>query len=234
LLLQALTAPYRAKKALEEEGSTSSEMTAEINRMIEELNENFHTSIEDVFKPFLESMLLGDLAFLNDPQRASQFYWGIAVQYTRTNHIKGAKRAMPPEQFAYYLKVANVLSHIFATNAGFSMFAGREKYSAILIDNSTPTPFVTADQPVINLAANPTNSDLPKRFELYYPLSPQKALLLLEPSSEFLPDSSTVSSEIAHFYNLRMAAHSYRQVFCNVPGELEAIKSELPAFLSCL
>jgi uncharacterized protein DUF4238 len=104
----------------------------------------------------------------------------------------------------------------------------------MLLDNPTDIPFVTADQPVINIAANPTQSIPVERFELYYPLSPAKALLLLEPSSDFLPAGSTVSADLAHLNNLRVAAHSYQQVFSDSPEELKAIKSELPAFLSCL
>jgi hypothetical protein len=87
---------------------------------------------------------------------------------------------------------------------------------------------------VINLAANPTESVPVERFELYYPLPPAKALLLLDPSSEFLPAASTVSADLAHLYNLRVAAHSYQQVFSDSPEELKAIKPELPAFVSCL
>jgi hypothetical protein len=233
-LLRAFTLPYLAKRKLEHTGSAASDMMMEIDRMIVELNENYHTSIEDVFKPHLDSMLSGDLSFLEDPAKASTFYWGLAVQYLRTNHIKGSKFAMPPRRFVYYLKVANVLVHILAINLGFNMYARRGQYTIMLLDNSTEVPFITADQPVVNIAANPIETDPPQRFELYYPLSPKKALLLLEPSSEFLPDCSTVSADLAHFCNLRMAAHSYQQVFSDSPEELKTIMNELPAFLSCL
>jgi hypothetical protein len=233
-LVQAFTLPYLAKRNLERTGSSTSEMMMEIDRMIAELNENYHTSIEDVFKPHLDSMLSGDLSFLEDPARASTFYWGLAVQYLRTNHIKGTKLVLPPQRFEFYLRVANVLVHILATNLGFNMYAGRGQYTIMLLDNPTEVPFITSDQPVINIAANPKVTNPPRRFELYYPLSPKKALLLLEPSSEFLLDSSTVSADLARSCNLRMAAHSYQQVFSNSPQELKTIINELPAFLSRL
>lgn len=233
-LVQAFTLPYLAKRKLECNGSAASEIMAEIDRMIVELNENYHTSIEDVFKPHLKSMLSGNLSFLGEPAKASTFYWGLAVQYLRTNHIKATKLVMSPQRFAQYLKVANILVHILGTNLGFNMYVGRGQYTALLLDNPTEVPFITADQPVINVAANPKETNPPQRFELYYPLSPKKALLLLEPSSEFLPDSSRVSSDLAHFYNLRMASHSNRQMFSNSPEELKTVINELPAFLSCL
>jgi hypothetical protein len=233
-LVQAFMLPYSAKKNLETAGVAAPATMAEIGRIIAELNENYHTSIEGVFKPYLDSMLAGNLSFLGDPENASKFYWGLAVQYLRTNHIKGTKLAMPPERVAYYLKLANVLVHILAKNLGLNMYARREQYTIMLLDNPTGVPLVTADQPVINIAGNPRDSNPLQRFELYYPLSPTKAFLLLEPSSEFLPHGSTLSADVAHLYNLRMAAYSYQQIFSNSPEELKAIKTELPAFLSCL
>lgn len=233
-LVRAFTLPYFMKQELERTGSATSDDMMEIDRMIAELNENYHTSIEDVFKPYLSSMLSGDLSFLEDTAKAPEFYWGLAVQYLRTNHIKGAKLAMRPEQVAYYLKLANILVHIFAVNLGFNMYIGREQYTIMLLNNLTEVPFITADQPVVNIAANPKETNAPRRLELYYPISPNKALLLLEPSSEFLPKGSTVSADLAHFYNLRMAAHSYRQVFSDSAEELKAVMNELTAFLSCL
>jgi hypothetical protein len=233
-LVQAFTLPYWAKRQLERTASAGSEMMLEIDRMISELNENFHTSIENVFKPHLDSMLSGDLSFLEDPAKASTFYWGLAVQYLRANQVKRAKLTMSHERFVQFLRVANVLVHILATNLGLNMYARREQLTLMLLDNPSEVPFITADQPVINIAANPKVSDPPQRFDLYYPLSPTKALLVLEASSEFLAEGSTVSADLAHFWNLRVAAHSYQQVFSNSPEELKAIMNELPAFLSCL
>ena len=233
-LVQAFTLPYLAKRDLERKGYAPSEMIVQVDRMIAELNENYHTSIEKVFKPHLDSLLSGSVSFLEDPEKASTFYWGLAVQYLRTNHIKGVKATMASQKAAYYLKLANILVHIYAGNLGFNMYARRSQDRIILLDNPTEVPFITADQPVINVAANPKDTKAPERFELYYPLSPEKALIRLEPSSEFLPDNSTVSADLAHFWNLRIAAHSYQQIFSNSPAELETIMNELPAFLSCL
>lgn len=49
-----------------------------------------------------------------------------------------------------------------------------------------------------------------------------------------LPNSPTVSADLAHFCNLRTAAHSYQQIIFNSPEELQTIVNELSAFLSCL
>jgi hypothetical protein len=102
-----------------------------------------------------------------------------------------------------------------------------------MLHNTSNIPFITADQPIINLAANPKKYDPPSRFECYYPVSPSRALLLLEPQSQFQPPDLSVTDEDARKYNLTIAAHSKRQIFSNSQAELGAINSELAAFLSC-
>jgi Terminase small subunit len=92
---------------------------------------------------------------------------------------------------------------------------------------------VTADQPVINISTNPKEFKLPAKFELYYPLSATKAMMLLESESVHLHRNRSVSGQQAHLYNLHMAAHSFRQVYSNSTAELEAIRVELAALLSC-
>ena len=245
-LLQAFTLPHVAKRALEEQKRVIEESggmvdedafrasMAYIDKQIVEMNENFHTSIENLFRPILKSLKGGDLSFFQDPAKKHAFYFGLAVQYNRTNHLKGTSTEMNEHAFERYLRIANVLTHIMATNVGRSLFAGHDGWNRIvLLDNLTDVPFVTADQPVINLSASPKNFDRPTKFELYYPLSPTKSMMLLEPDSSHLPSNASVSAGQAHHYNLLMAAHAYRQVYSNSQAELETIKTDLPAFLSC-
>lgn len=232
-LVRAFTVPYLAKRKLEALGLATPERMAEIDRMIIELNEELHTNIEEYFQPYLAAMILGDLSFLEDAKESVLFYNGLAVQYARTNHIKKTRLIMEPEKLALYLRIANPLTHIVATNVGLSLYAERKRRTIMLLDNVTGVPFITADQPVINIAAGPKDTTPPAKFELYYPLSPTKAMLLLEPSSDFLPGDSTVSEIFVHLYNLRMAAHSYRQVFSSSPRVLESVRDELTAYMSC-
>lgn len=49
-------------------------------------------------------------------------------------------------------RVADVLVHIYAVNVGYSLYADRERYKIALLENHSEVPFITADQPVINIA----------------------------------------------------------------------------------
>jgi hypothetical protein len=232
-LVRAFSLPYLAKRQLEASGVATPEAIAEIDRTIIELNERLHTSIEEDFRPFLAAMISGDLSFLEDVRNAAMFYKGLAVQYARTNHIKQTKLVMEPKRYERYLRIANPLVHMVASNVGLSLFADRERHKILLLENSTGIPFVTTDQPVINIATSPKDTKPPAKFELYYPLSPMKAMLLLEPCSDFCPANSSVPETFVHLYNLRMAAHSYRQVFSSSPHVLESVRDELVAYMSC-
>ncbi len=232
-LVRAFSLPHIARKRLEASGRATPELLAVVDKAIAEMNENLHTSIEEDFKPYLDSMLAGNLRFYSDQAAGPVFFRGIAAQYLRTNQIKRARVIMGADKFESFQRVVNVLVHILAINLGFNLYADREHYKVILLDNTTDVPFITADQPVINIAANPKETKPPDKFELYYPLSPTKAMLLVEPSSSHLPDSSSLTAISAHLYNLHIGAHSYQQIFASSPQELESVRSDLPAFRSC-
>jgi hypothetical protein len=208
-------------------------LLAVVDKAIAEMNENLHTSIEEDFKPYLDSMLAGNLGFYSDQAAGPVFFRGLAAQYLRTNQIKRARIIMGVGMFESFQRVVNVLVHIYAINLGYHLYVNREQYKVILLDNTTDVPFITADQPVINIAANPNETKPPDKFELYYPLSPTRAMLLVEPSSSHVPDSSSITEISAHLYNLRMGAHSYQQIFASSPQELKSVRSDLPAFRSC-
>lgn len=240
-LLQTMLLPHQAKRRLEELRASGQvedddqfrEQADYVESTIREMNENIHTAIENDFRKHLESLRKGDLSFLKDDNNAATFYRSLSVQYARTNHIKQSELGMSSRNFALYKRIANPLVHIIAVNVGLSLYAARHQHRIILVDNPSKIPFVTGDQPLINLAANPTNNDLPANFDVYYPLSPTKALMILDPSSPNMPADTTVNAPYAEIMNLRMAAHSYRQVFAKNQHQLEAIRKDLGAFLNC-
>jgi hypothetical protein len=232
-LLNAFTLPHRAKRLLEQSDRGKPEAHRLLEQVITNMNENYHGSIESAFKHHVDALIAGDLRFLEDIEQEVIFYRGLAVQMLRTNAMKRAKAIFQPAQYETFLRVSNVVMQILAVNLGHNLYATRKENRIVLLDNDSNVPFVTADQPLINIAANPNETTPPKRFELYYPLSPRRAMLLLEPNSSRLPAGLSISAESAHMYNLSMAAHSHCQVFASAPEELEAIRSELDAYLSC-
>lgn len=232
-LLHVFTLPHQAKRRIELSGNDTPEYQQVLNEMITNANEKYHGPIERAFKPLIDAMISGDLSFLNDTDQTVTFYHGLAVQILRTNSIKKAKAIFSTEQYELYQRTAGLVMQILAVNMGLNLWLGRSQSDIVLLQNDSEVPFITADQPIINLAANPTETAPPEAWDLYYPLSPKRAMLLLMPNSDRRPSSQSVTDGPAHMYNLSMAAHSNYQIFASEESELEAIKVELPAYLSC-
>jgi len=91
-----------------------------------------------------------------------------------------------------------------------------------LLDNDTDTPFITADQPIINLEATHTGKP-PDRLEFFYPLSPRRAMLLLELLTR--QNDFPISAVSVNHYNMMMVQNSYEQVFSNSEEYLSSIRN---------
>lgn len=232
-LVRYFSLPHKIRKKLEASGNATPEQLAPVHGMIAEMNEDLHTSIEDSFKPYLASMLAGDLSFYKDPRRATNFFRGIAAQYLRTDVVKKAQRMWKGAELEMFERVANVLVHLYAVNLGHSLYADREYYKIVLLENHTDVPFVTADQPAINIASTPMGTKEPDKFELYYPLSPTKAMLLVDPSSKHLPGNLSLPVMSVHVFNSHVVARSYQQIYGSNRQILESVRADLLAIRSC-
>jgi hypothetical protein len=196
----------------------------ELGVAIANFNENYHASIERRFWPFLELIKQRDFSFYEDSHRAIDFIRGLFVQYFRTKAVK--ERVLQKEivLFEDMERVWDVLSHIMAIEAGRSFFVDRRNFQIVVLDNDTQVPFITSDQPIINMLTGGKSFDVPERVELYYPLSPTQAMLYLEKSTPTGKFNNPVSIDDAHRYNQMMLRHSGLQVFSNSEEYLKLLK----------
>jgi hypothetical protein len=221
--LAAFTFPWAVKKDAHDCGTINTATATLLDEAITNTMEDYHTGIENSFQPYLTSLLAGDASFYAEREKAAEFLYDLCVQYFRTKKIKEAVIAMGPPPFVNVERVWNILSHIFAVTVGASLFADLSKFKIVLIDNPTSIPFITADQPIINLRSEPGNNTTPPtRLEFYYPLSPSKAMSFLEQSSP--SGLTTVKMDEAHHYNLLIAAHSFQQIYSNSENYLKALQ----------
>jgi hypothetical protein len=121
-------------------------------------------------------------------------------------------------------RVWDVLSHILAVEAGGSLFVSRNEFRILVLDNHTEVPFITSDQPIINMLTPGGSWDVPEKMELYYPLSPTQAMLYLEKATAVGGISTCVSIDEAHRYNMMMLDHCAFRVFSNSEVYLKFLK----------
>jgi hypothetical protein len=115
----------------------------------------------------------------------------------------------------------NVLIHMFASNIASSLYVERQRRKLVLIRNETDVPFVTGDQPVINLKADPPSP--PTELALYYPIAPHLALLLCEVDEQPIFPADGLTFEQAATLNAKLARECYRQVFAQSKSSLQAL-----------
>jgi len=221
----------RLKTHLQSIGREDPETTLQIEKASVEFGESINTSIEDGLQAPLAAMLTGDLTFIEDEQQVTGFFYALSHQYMRTKRMKQAvmKRELrPPLDQKFVSRVWNVLSHIFAVNIGWSLFADRKQSKVVLLNNQSAVPLITADQPIINLrGSDQEGSSLPEKLDLFFPLSPTKAMLLVEPNSDYSFEGPNLSAHEVYAFNLRIARNAHEQIYSNSRAYLETIKSEL-------
>lgn len=202
----------------------------ELHRALEEAEinteEELHGRIEREAIGFIQRMLRGDTSFFDRDDEAMSFLYFLCVQSFRTKQIKEAliARAAATGAPIDYSRIWNVLRHIFATNVGWSLYATRKEHRLVLLDNSTQTPLITGDQPIINTHAREDGTP-PDRLEFYYPLSPTHAMLLTDNLEAFPRKRVCMTPGDVEKYNRLIFEMSHEQVFSNSNAYLEALRA---------
>jgi hypothetical protein len=106
----------------------------------------------------------------------------------------------------------NILRHIFAVNVGVSLYLERKKRPLWMLENDTGIPFITGDQPVVNLLPSPNPDKPPELLALYYPLSPSTVLIIDEVNRRCGYTSGAISVEQVRTLNRRISEASHHQL----------------------
>jgi hypothetical protein len=184
--------------------------------------EDYHAGIEASFISSLESALNGDISFYNDDERCIAFLHYLCTQYMRTKGIKERTIALcNADGSADLSRVWNLIIHMSAVNIGASLFLDRRQRTLVLIHNRTDVPFVTGDQPAINLKG--TRPRAPENLSIYYPISPKLALLLADVDEKPLFPAEGLTPAQASILNGRLFEACYQQVFARSEEPLRAL-----------
>ncbi len=95
----------------------------------------------------------------------------------------------------------------------------------VLIRNRSAVPFITGDQPVVNIHAD--GETAPELMSIYYPLSPELALFFYEPEEAAPIPVAVERDDLAADLNLRIARTSQSQIYASTAEVLEDVKGGL-------
>ena len=184
-----------------------------IDQQIINAEEDFHSSIESNMMPILNAIRQRDISFYNDDEQCIKFLHFLSLQSFRT---KGTRERVIEKPYPADFNIGNcwnILRHIFAVNVGVSLFLDRKKRPLFLIENNTGVPFITGDQPVINLFSSTQLTEAPRLLCLYYPITPWLAIVLDEVTERCAYGTDKLSLDQVSKLNREMHAASFMQVF---------------------
>jgi hypothetical protein len=122
-------------------------------------------------------------------------------------------------------RIWDILALTYAFNIGCSLFLERKRRDLILICNDSVVPFITGDQPVVNLHGDGETG--PDKLSMYYPISPRLALYLGEPNEATNIARGAMAKEAVMELNLLIAKKSFTQIYAHSGAELERVRNQL-------
>lgn len=169
-------------------GKVEHSVEASIELELKNLLEELHTEIESAGMSGLCKVQSGDVSFLSECKDASleddaDFIMYLCFQYFRTKKMKQNVKDGLGEyalMFTNFDNAFNLFVPILSTLLGHSLFnliKSKDLY-CYLLENASEIPFITGDQPIINIHASLNKYDESTDLALYYPLSPTVSLLI--------------------------------------------------------
>lgn len=165
----------------------------------------------------VELILDENIEFYQTEKGCIDFSHFISVQYMRTQKVKSSVlRILSVFDTMDIENIWNVLSHIFATNISWHLYANRQSFIMVLLKNQTSEELITGDQPVINTHATGLGSysyESPEKLEFYYPVSPNLAILITEEKINSCYNKRLLSHREVAEYNKMIAEQSHTQIY---------------------
>lgn len=159
------------------------EIRLDIDVTLNNLEEELHGSVEGRSTKFIESARIGLIDFWMDPMEKQSFIHFLSLQMMRTRKVQEELSYLISINLPDQTGVSNVwgvMKHILAINISRGIFLD-VNYGLRVIHNETNLPFITSDQPVVNIYGRGLDrAKIPDKFEVYYPISPAMALTMGE------------------------------------------------------
>jgi hypothetical protein len=185
LLVSRLVEQIRASKI------GSDELMACEEALLFNTLENHYCGVESGAKDALEGLTRGDLSVLEDKNVSIGLYSYLGHQVTRTKAVKerffdqSLRKMFPSEELDEVIHLTEknwwLICFLLGENIGWSLYSSRHEENLMLIKNTTDTPFITCDSPVVNIHPNNDNrlkGESPECLDILFPISPWHVLII--------------------------------------------------------
>lgn len=219
LKMQQVEAVYRKS------GIQNKEVELHLHAMKCNAMENLHTSHEKMALFVLAALAAEKLDVLQDKQHMIEFMAFFGHQISRTKTFRDNAIQVLSRSNAREIEVAEAMEHawwflsyMFGMNIGFSLYIDRHNARHALLVNDTMVPFITSDQPVVNVhsCVSETEFAAPDHADFYYPISQRVAYIICD-SERFMPGKNKVDEATVAELNTKLAA----QAMVHIIGDTE-------------
>lgn len=226
LKMQQLEAIYRSSNV------HNQEVELHLHAMRCNLLEDLHASHEETALPILAALAEQNLDVLQDEQQMIDFMIFFGHQISRTKTFRDSIIHVLPRRNTLEIEVADAmvhswwfLSYMFGMSLGLSFFAGRHKDIHALLINHTALPFITSDQPIVNVhsCVSETEFAAPEHSDFYYPISPQVAYIICD-SERFAPGKNEVDEATVLELNTKVASQSLAHIIGDTESAIQPFK----------
>ncbi len=222
--LAKILAPMNFLERMKSYLTKDKELDGEIDLYRTNVLEDFHANIEAHFIPLLNRIRTHDINFYESENDCITFLHFICVQIMRTKAVRERSLELNRKNASAVdiSRIWNLLTYMLAVNVAGGLYLERKRRKLVLIKNNTEVNFVTSDQPATNLFGSGTKP--PETLSIYYPISPNLALILSEEEKEPLYSTETLTSEQVATLNDRIVAVSHSQIFGHSEASLRELK----------
>ncbi|RYF38984.1 MAG: DUF4238 domain-containing protein, partial [Cytophagaceae bacterium] len=148
----------KSQQIYQASGRSDPTVERSIKALESKLIENLHSAHEREVSPIMRALAEGQLSVLYENKSILDFTSFLGHQITRTKTFKDKVFANPDEsvpgmkEFSASMKNSWwFLSYMLGMNLGRELYLFRNRYTHTLLHNDSAVPFITSDQPVINV-----------------------------------------------------------------------------------
>lgn len=187
--------------------------------------ENLHASHEKMVLPVLAALAAEKFDVLQDKHHMIGFMAFFGHQISRTKTFRDSVIRVLSRSNELEIAVADAMEHawwflsyMYGMNIGSSLYIERHNARHALLVNDTKVPFITSDQPVVNVHSciSMTEFASPEHADFYYPISPRVAYIICD-SERFPPGKNEVDEATVAELNSKVAA----QAMVHIIGDTE-------------
>jgi len=222
----------QAETAYRESGIQDKDVELHLHAMKCNALENLHASHEGATLPVLCALADEKLDVLQDNQHMIEFLMFFGHQISRTKTFRDGVIKALFRRSALEIEVADAIEHawwflsyMFGMNIGLRLYLDRHDATHALLVNETKVPFITSDQPVVNVHSCVSEKEfaVPQHSDLLYPISPRIAYIICD-SQRFTPGKNGVDESTASELNTKVASQAMVHIIGDTEGAIRPFK----------